>query len=155
MIAAASASLFAIGGVAYAAEPAAPPDDGAFLSKAIPAGREEVMAARAALKMSKSAAIRKAARMMHRDHRMANDSLAALAKQKGWALPPRDVSAATPANYSDNEYVESQIKAHQDAIALFTDEASGGSDADLRAFAQNTLPVLRHHLTALQALQSS
>jgi len=154
MIAAACTSLLAIWGLAFAAEPAASPD-AAFVSKAVPAGREEVMAARAALKMSKSAGVRKAARMMHRDHRTANDALTALAKQKGWVLPPRDVSAATPANYSDNDYVESQIKAHQDAIALFTDEASGGADADLRAFAQKTLPALMHHLTVLQALQSS
>jgi len=138
-----------------AAQAAVSPTDAAFVSKAVPAGREEVMAARGAMTMSKSAGVKKAARLLHQDHRLANRKLAAIARQKGWTLPPRDASAAAPSNYSDDEYVSSQIKAHQDAIALFTDEAANGSDSDLRAFAQNTLPALRHHLKALQALQSS
>jgi putative membrane protein len=140
---------------AAAAQTAASPADAAFLAKAVPAGHDEVMAAHTALKMSKSSGVKQAAQMMYQDHRAANRKLAALAKQKGWALPPRDASAATPASYSDDEYVSTQIKAHQDAIALFTDEASGGSDADLQAFAKKTLPTLQHHLKALQALQSS
>jgi putative membrane protein len=63
--------------------------------------------------------------------------------------------AAAPTSDSDDEYITSQIKAHQDAIALFKDEAASGSDSDLRTFAQKTMPALQHHLTALQALQSS
>ena len=154
----------ALSALAYGSDPApadtaavqaAAPTDAAFVSKAVPAGREEVMAARGAMTMSKSAGVKKAARLLHQDHRLANRKLAAIARQKGWTLPPRDASAAAPSNYSDDEYVSSQIKAHQDAIALFTDEAANGSDSDLRAFAQNTLPALRHHLKALQALQSS
>jgi putative membrane protein len=165
LIAVASSTLLAVSSLAYAAEPApadsaaaqtaASPADAAFLAKAVPAGHEEVMAARTALKMSKSPGVKSAAQMMERDHRMANKKLAGLAKQKGWTLPPRDASAAAPTNYSDDEYITSQIKAHQDAIALFKDEAASGSDPDLRTFAQKTLPALQHHLTALQALQSS
>jgi putative membrane protein len=165
MIAVASALSLAVSALAYAADQppadtaaaqaAASPTDAAFLSKAAPAGREEAMAARGAMKLSKSPGVKKAAQLMHRDHGMANRKLAALARRKGWTLPPRDASAATPSSYSDDVYVSSQIKAHQDAIALFTDEAASGSDPDLRAFAQNTLPALQHHLKALQALQSS
>jgi putative membrane protein len=165
LIALASSTLFAVSASAYAAEPApadtaaaqtaASPADAAFLAKAVPAGHEEVMAARTALKMSKSTGVKQAAQMMYQDHHAANQKLAALAKQKGWALPPRDASAATPASYSDDEYVAVQVKAHQEAIVLFKDEASKGSDPDLRAFAQSTLPTLQHHLKTLQALQSS
>jgi putative membrane protein len=165
LVSLASTALLAVSALACAAgqappgtattQTAASPTDAAFLAKAVPAGREEVMAARGAMKMSKSAGVKKAAQMMHRDHRMANRKLAALAMQKGWTLPPRDAAAATPTSYSDDEYVAGQVKAHQDAIALFTDEAASGSDQDLRAFAQATLPALRHHLKALQALQSS
>jgi putative membrane protein len=165
MIAAASTLSLAVSASAYAADPApadsaaaqatASPTDAAFLSKAVPAGREEVMAARGAIKMSKSARVKKTARLIYRDHWIANRNLAALAQRKGWTLPPPDAAAAVPTSFSDDEYIAGQIKAHQDAIALFTDEASSGSAPDLRAFAQGTLPALRHHLTALQALQSS
>ena len=137
---------------AAAVQTAASPTDTAFLAKAVPAGREEVAAARTAIKLSKSAAVKKAAEMMSRDHRMANHELAALAAKKGWSLPPRD--AAAPTGYTDEAYVTAQVRAHQDAIALFTDEAANGSDADLKAFAQKTLPTLQHHLKALQALPS-
>jgi putative membrane protein len=138
-----------------AAQTAASPTDAAFLAQAVPAGREEVMAASGALKMSKSAGVKKAAELVHQDHLTANRKLATIARQKGWTLPPADASAAAPSNYSDDAYVSSQIKAHQDAIALFTDEAASGSDPELRAFAQDTLPALRQHLKSMQALQSS
>jgi predicted outer membrane protein len=85
------------------------------------------MAARGATKMSKSTRVKETARLMYRDHRIASRNLAALAQRKGWTLPPRDAAAAVPTR----------------------------SAPDLRAFAQGTLPALRHHLTALQALQSS
>lgn len=167
----ASAILLSISASAHASDPAAAEvsaaptaatasgaesaADAAFLAKAVPAGRDEVTAAREALKMSKIAGVKKAAQMMRQDHRMANRKLAALAERKGWPLPPRDTSGAASASYSDDEYIAGQIMAHQDAIALFTEEAANGSDADLQAFAKKTLPTLRHHLKVLQALQGS
>lgn len=165
-----SAILFSVSASAYAAEPQTPAGasadpsaaagaesaaDAAFLAKAVPAGRDEVTAAREALKMSKIAGVKKAAQMMRQDHQMANRKLAELAKSKGWVLPARDASAAAPASYSDDEYIAGQITAHQDAIALFTEEAKSGTDPDLQAFAKKTLPTLRHHLKALQTLQGS
>jgi putative membrane protein len=165
LIAAASSTMLAVSSLAYAAnavpadsaaaQTAISPTDAAFLAKAVAAGHEEVMAARTALKMSKSPGVKSAAQMMEQDHRAANQKLAELAKQKGWTLPPREASPAAPTSYSDEEYITSQIKAHQDAIALFKDEAASGSDPDLRAFAQKTLPTLQHHLAVLEALQSS
>jgi putative membrane protein len=54
----------------------------------------------------------------------------------------------------DKAYIDDQVKAHQDAIALFEKEASGGSDAELKAFAAKQLPGLRGHLKQAQDLQS-
>ena len=53
----------------------------------------------------------------------------------------------------DRGFIESQVKAHQDAIALFEKQATGGNDADLKAFAQKQLPGLRNHLKQAQDLQ--
>lgn len=180
LIFASSLSLLAVSALAFAAD-AAPPDsvaqnaapaqsaapdsmtqsatpssaDAAFIAKALPAGHDEIRAAHAAIKGSTDAGVTKAAKMIIRDHRMANKKLVALSRQKGWALPPHGPSAPAAGGYSDQQYIAGQIQAHQDAIALFQNEAAQGSDSDLRAFAQQTLPKLQHHLKTLQSLQKT
>jgi putative membrane protein len=54
----------------------------------------------------------------------------------------------------DRGFVDGQVKAHQDAIALFEKEVSAGADADVKAFAQKQLPGLRSHLKQAQDLQA-
>jgi putative membrane protein len=54
----------------------------------------------------------------------------------------------------DRGFIAAQVTAHQNAIALFEKEASGGSDPDLKAFAAKQLPTLRAHLKQAQDLQS-
>ena len=54
----------------------------------------------------------------------------------------------------DRGFIEAQVKAHQEAIALFETQANGGGDAELKAFAQKQLPGLRNHLKRAQDLQA-
>jgi putative membrane protein len=54
----------------------------------------------------------------------------------------------------DRAFIEAQIKAHQEAIALFEKQANGIGDADIKAFAQKQLPALRNHLKQAQDLQA-
>ena len=54
----------------------------------------------------------------------------------------------------DRGFVDAQVKAHQEAIALFEKQANGGGDADLKAFAEKQLPGLRNHLKQAQDLQA-
>ena len=54
----------------------------------------------------------------------------------------------------DRGFIEAQVKAHQEAIALFEAQANGGGDAELKAFAQKQLPALRNHLKQAQDLQA-
>lgn len=54
----------------------------------------------------------------------------------------------------DRGFMEAQVKAHQEAIALFEAQANGGGDAELKAFAQKQLPALRNHLKQAQDLQA-
>ena len=77
----------------------------------------------------------------------------------------RDRQSGAPAQHSepwmsatgaafDRGFVEAQVKAHQEAIALFEQEATSGADAELKAFAQKQLPGLRNHLKQAQDLQA-
>ncbi|HYE88237.1 MAG TPA: DUF4142 domain-containing protein [Vicinamibacterales bacterium] len=55
----------------------------------------------------------------------------------------------------DEGFLAVQVKAHQDAIALFIEEANHGADSDLKAFAQKQLPLLREHLRQAEELRRS
>lgn len=54
----------------------------------------------------------------------------------------------------DRGFIDAQVKAHQEAIALFEKQAKDGDDNDLQAFAEKHLPGLRSHLKQAQELQS-
>jgi|SRR5688572_4596141 len=54
----------------------------------------------------------------------------------------------------DRGFIDAQVNAHQEAIALFETQANGGGDSDLKAFAQKQLPGLRNHLKQAQDLQA-
>lgn len=53
----------------------------------------------------------------------------------------------------DEDYDEMQVEAHEDAVSLFERYAQGGDNADLKAFAAETLPKLQHHLEMAKALK--
>jgi len=130
--------------------------DGDFVAKAAQAGHEEVADARQAIEDSNRPDVKRVAAMLRRDHTMADRKLARIAKRDGLALPPPGSTPnTTVASYSDSDYISSQIKAHQDAIALFQNESQNGQNPQLKAFARRTLPKLEHHLHALQKLQNA
>ena len=130
--------------------------DQTFVREASAAGLSEVADAQKAIKMAKREDVRKAAQQLLTDHTAANAKLKSLAESKSLPLA---TSAAAPANAPastggdfDAQYVAAQIKAHENAIALFKAEARDGRDTGLREFASSTLPTLEHHLSMMQGL---
>ena len=55
----------------------------------------------------------------------------------------------------DTAYVNSQVKDHQMAIALFTAAQANANDDDVRAYAARYLPHLQEHLTNALELQAA
>jgi putative membrane protein len=53
----------------------------------------------------------------------------------------------------DQSYDQTQVKAHQDAVALFEAYAKDGDNADLKKWAAATLPHLKQHLKMAQKLK--
>jgi putative membrane protein len=53
----------------------------------------------------------------------------------------------------DASYDQTQLKAHQDAVALFDAYAKGGENAELKGWAFRTLPHLREHLSMAEKLK--
>ncbi|WP_175717767.1 DUF4142 domain-containing protein [Burkholderia anthina] len=135
--------------------------DAEFVDKAALAGKTEVQASQLALKQAQSADVRAFAKRMVTDHGKANAKLDEIAARKGMKpqveqISDPDVEAlrGKSGHDFDTAYVAAVgPAAHKKAIALFEGEARDGKDAQLRAFAQSTLPTLRHHLSMAQALE--
>jgi len=127
-----------------------------FFEKAAKAGQKEVDISQQALVHLTAPDVRNYAQMMVTDHTKANEELKALAAQKGVVLPADDYKAAQKWAKNDkdvdDEYLATMKDEHKNAIDLFEKAAKSG-DADIAAFAQRTLPTLRHHLEAVKQLK--
>jgi putative membrane protein len=88
------------------------------------------------------------------DHAAINRQLGAIAAKKGIALPTSlgehqagyDRVVDLHEDAFDREFVRVMVEDHQQAVELFRSQASGGGDAELRAFAESTLPTIQAHL---------
>ncbi len=125
-----------------------------FMMDAAKGGMMEVNMGKMAEKQGKSADVKKIGRTMVTDHTKANNQLMALAKKKGVMLDknPSMDEKMSGANF-DEEYLETMAKGHEKDITAFENEAKNGSDADVKAFANKTLPVIKKHLKMVQDAQ--
>lgn len=53
----------------------------------------------------------------------------------------------------DKQYDSDQVSGHKQAVSLFQRYGKGGKNADLKDWAEKTLPTLRHHLEMAQGLK--
>ena len=51
-------------------------------------------------------------------------------------------------------YLDQQVSAHKDAVSLFERYGKGGDNPTLKAWAEKTLPTLKHHLELAQSLDN-
>jgi putative membrane protein len=136
-------------------KPAVDKDDLAFVESAAQAGMFEVRSSELAIKRGVGSAEQAFARQMIEDHTKANAQLSALAGRKGIALASDldkkhqamlDALGTASDKEFTKDYVAAQLKGHQQAVSLFSEESKVGKDADLRSFAGETLPTLEAHL---------
>lgn len=140
-------------------ETALAPEDLLFISQAASGGLFEVESSELALEQNVDPHLRQIAQMMIDDHSAANDELASIAQRKGVSVPSvlqpahRDLldqlRNASAADFGAR-YRDTQIKAHEETIALFEECASSGKDPEIKAFAEKTLTTLRKHLEHLR-----
>jgi putative membrane protein len=101
---------------------------------------------------------------MVQDHQAANGQLMALASGKGVSIPQEldkehraaaeKLQKASGANF-DREFVQTAVKDHEKAVKLFQQEAQSSQDAELKQFAQSTLPTLKEHLQMAQQIEQN
>jgi len=107
--------------------------------------------------------IRSYADLMVSSHIAVNNALLAILKNKAPAPPSRLLKAAystmvsTLQNESgqalDADYIRGQVNYQKANTALYQYEIANGTDPDLKAFAQETLPKIQDHLARALKLQ--
>ena len=125
-----------------------------FIQAAAKGGMMEVEMGKMGQKKAKNAEVKKFAARMVTDHSKANTQLKALAKKKGVTL-----DNASPAEHKmddatfDKDYMDQMVKDHEKDVSKFEEQAKDGSDADVKAWANKTLPTLKKHLEMAKEIQ--
>jgi putative membrane protein len=135
--------------------------DRSFIEKALKGGTAEVQEAKLAQEKAASKDIKDAAAHLERDHTKANGELKEIASNNGVAVkeePPADRKAlyerlqGLSGQRFDAEYVQAGIAAHRRTIDLFERTQVETKNPQIKSFAGDTLPTLKHHLEMMQAL---
>ena len=135
-------------------------DPQSFVNTAAASDMFEIESAKLAQAQGKSAEVKEFATMMTRDHTKSTAELKTAAATADITPAPAmtakqqaDLTALRDAGDNfDTLYKQQQLAAHQEALALLQGQASGGSNAALKAFAAKTAPVVQGHLDHVQRL---
>lgn len=123
----------------------------------------QVDAGRVAEAKATTRAIRDYADLMVSSHITVNNALETILKTKAATPPPTLLKAAyatmvwtlqhEQGKTLDADYVRGQVNYQYANAALYKYEIANGTDADLKAFAQQTLPKIEDHLERALKLQ--
>src|SRR5438876_5579674 len=125
--------------------------DKTFMKKAAKGGMMEVAMGKLAEQNGQSDDVKSFGKRMVTDHSKANDELKSIAQQKGIKLPSKE---PTEKWSSDKVYMNMMVKDHEKDLAEFQEEASTGTDPDVKKFAEDTAKVVQEHLDLAKQTQS-
>lgn len=135
--------------------------DTAFVTEAMKADNGEVALGNLAQQKGSSSGVKDLGKMLATDHGAHKQVVAALAQKANVPVTDdlKEEAKAEEAKLQglsgaafDKEFVRATVEAHQKDIAKYEQEAKSG-DAQSAAMARQTLPTLRKHLQAAQALE--
>ena len=124
--------------------------DKTFMKKAAKGGMMEVAMGKMAEQNAQSDDVKSFGKRMVTDHSKANDELKSIASKKGVQLPSKAHSGKWT---SDKTYMDMMIKDHEKDLAEFKEEASSGSDPDVKKFADDTAKIVQEHLDLAKETQ--
>jgi putative membrane protein len=135
--------------------------DQQFLQHAARDGLAEVQLGQMAAERASNPEVQRFGQRMVTDHTKANQELMALAQSKNFSMP-KDIDkkyqktaealAKKQGTRFDREYTRDMVADHEKAVQLFSAEAKEGKDADIKAFANKSLPILQEHLQMARQL---
>ena len=135
-----------------------------FMKRAASGNTLEVETSRLALEKSRQQDIKAFAQTMIDDHTKVGNQMKETLQAAGLPAPPDEMTEKHQDTLNtlkeaggdrfDTEYVAVQIKAHEEAVALFSDYGKAGDNQPLKQFAETTLPSLKHHQKMAEELKS-
>jgi putative membrane protein len=124
--------------------------DKKFMKKAAKGGMMEVAMGQVAEQNAQSEDVKSFGKRMVTDHGKANDELKSIASKKGVQLPSKEHNMKWT---SDKAYMDAMVKDHEKDLAEFKEEASSGTDPDLKKFADDTAKMVQEHLDLAKETQ--
>jgi len=129
--------------------------DRTFIEKAAQGGLAEVELGKLAAQKAENAQVKQFGQQMTDDHSKANAKLEQIAANKGVTLP-KSMDASSRREYDkleklsgaafDREYMKTMVSDHEKDVKSFQSEEKSAKDADVKNFAETTLPTLEEHL---------
>jgi putative membrane protein len=113
-------------------------------------GMMEVAFGNLAEQNAQSEDVKSFGKRMVTNHSKANDELKKIAAEKNVQLPNKEPTLKWS---SDKAYMDAMVKDHEKDLAEFKEEASGGSDPDLKKFADDTAKMVQEHLDLAKETQ--
>jgi len=138
--------------------------DKSFAMEAAMGGMAEVELGKLAQQNAQSDDVKQFGSRMVQDHTNANQQLMPILSAKDVTVPqqPAEKDRKTYDRLSkmrgaefDRAYMRDMVQDHEKDVKKFRQEAQHGGDPDLKAFAQQTLPVLEQHLKMAQDTSKS
>lgn len=137
----------------------------AFVSAAGASDLYEKTSSQLVLQSTKNAKVKSFAQMMVSDHSKTTADVTAAAKASGLKpMPPKLMPKQAamiaelkkaPVATRDKVYVDQQVKAHEEALALHQGYASAGDKPALKKVAASAVPIVQTHLTEVRGLASA
>jgi putative membrane protein len=133
-----------------------------FVQKVSMGGLMEVELGKAAQSRAMSKDVKEFGKMMVTDHSAANKKLKDAIKGLQWTVPSEldkdgkdevDNLKMKSGKDFDSDYVNMMVDDHQKDVKEFEDAQEKISTPELKTWVDNTLPVLRKHLSAIQDIQ--
>jgi len=135
--------------------------DALFAKKAAAGGLTEVQLGQIAQQNGSSQEVKDFGAKMVTDHGKVNDNLKSIATKDNLTIPDKpnaeqqaliDKLTKETGKQFDTAYIHAMIKAHEGDKALFTQESENAKNPDLKQFAQDTLPMIKEHLSMIEGI---
>ncbi len=139
-------------------------NDSDFAKKAADGGMAEVTLGQLAADKGSDPRVKEFGQNMVKDHSKANDKLKSVAAKDSITLPAdqsaehkkeADKLSKLSGKDFDQAYTKLMVQDHEEDVAEFKKEAASGSNPDIKAFANDTLPTLQHHLDMIKQIAST
>ena len=158
------AVLMMSAGAALVGKAAVPAQDQRFVITTAGVGIAEVELGKLASEKAVNADVKSFGQRMVTEHTKAGDELKALAQKQGITLPTemdakhkalRDRLMKMSGDAFDHAYIVAMVNGHREAVTAFRTEARTGKDAEIKAWAEKTLPTIEDHLKVAQSLNKA